>query len=104
MSHLHPVMAQCLAPFIGEIAAPAPGRGQISYTWDSPISEPIECHLDYTPAERGSRERGTGMQLETDWPESVELTAAYLRGVDILPLLSSDQIAQIEQLALNNLE
>ena len=31
------------------------------------VSAPIECVLEYEPAERGERERGTGLQLEPDY-------------------------------------
>lgn len=113
-TQLHPIMAQALAPFTGVLATapivpaayrnPPAGYGQVIYDWDAGIGESIVCHLDHEPAERGARERGTGLQLEPDYAESVSLAAAYLRGVDILPLLSESQIQRIEELALQSLE
>lgn len=117
MRNLHPVMAQFLAPFtraigvspgsVGRLPAfvtPPVQSCQICYEWDGGLGESIDCRLTYEPGERGMRERGTGLQLEPDWPEFVELTAAYLLGVDVLPLLSCEQIARIEELARQTLE
>lgn len=109
MNHLSPVIAQALAPFIQPMSEPAkyinppPRRDQIVYEWEA-LKEPIACRLECEPAERGARERGTCLQLEPDYPESVQLVAAYLRGIDILPILCEDQIEQIEALALQSME
>jgi len=49
-------------------------------TYDTTINHPetdeeiaVTVQYEYTPAERGSRERGTGLQLEPDYPASVEI-------------------------------
>ena len=36
---------------------------------------PITGEYDYYPEERGSRERGTGLQIEPDEPATVEITS-----------------------------
>lgn len=60
----------------------------------------LTCHLEHEPAERGSRERGTGLQLEQDHPEGLTLHSAWVRDKDVLGLLSDEQVASIEALAL----
>lgn len=37
----------------------------------------------HLPAERGSRERGSGLQLEPDYDESIEIVSLTVEGVDI---------------------
>jgi hypothetical protein len=49
----------------------------------------LECHFFYTPAEP-----------ENGIAESVDLTVAYAGGVDIWPLLSAEQRAELEGMAL----
>lgn len=109
MDHLHPIMAQAIKPWTPTPAAqPAPSfdapalpRGLVEFTWSTPLlSEPVTCHMEYEPAERGSREYGSGLQLEPDYPASMTLVAAYLRGVDITEILSDDMKEEIEVEAL----
>lgn len=61
----------------------------------------VVCHLDYSPAERGSRERGTGIQLEPDYEARADLLAVYVRDVDVITMLSDDQISDIEEAFLS---
>ena len=61
------------------------------------LAEPLVCWIHYSAAERGPRERGTGLQMEPDYPESAELVAAYVRDVDVISLLSDRTVALIEQ-------
>ena len=35
----------------------------------------VTVDFDYEPAERGSREHGTGLQLEPDWDENAEINS-----------------------------
>lgn len=35
----------------------------------------VTVDFDYSPAERGARERGTGLQLEPDWDEDAEINS-----------------------------
>ena len=51
----------------------------------------LECHFDHTPAEP-----------ENGIPERLDLTSAYLSDVDIYPLLSFDQITELEQKCATN--
>ena len=48
-------------------------------------------------AERGSRERGSGLQLEPDYPESVEVLTVIVNNVDISYLLSEKQLQAISE-------
>lgn len=71
---------------------PALGRDQISFMWSTDCVVDIECHLDYQPEEAQTLEY-------PGCSENVTLGAAYLRGVDILALLSDEQISSIEEKA-----
>jgi len=75
----------------------------ITYTYIFDGGE-LECELEYNEAERGSRERGTGLQLEPDHPEFCTLETAKLNGVDIAELLSLEVIGFIETMALEQTE
>lgn len=61
---------------------------------------PVTLHYEYTRAERGARERGTGLQMEPDYPSGVSLeaveTAVGERKVDLLPLLSPKCVESLE--------
>jgi len=62
----------------------------------------LDCELDYEPAERGSREPGTGLQLEPDEPANAFLVTAKIGGIDISELLSNEIIGLIEAKALKS--
>jgi len=62
----------------------------------------LDCELDYEPECRGSRERGTGLQMEPDEPANAFLVTAKIGGVDISELLSEDIIGLIEAKALKS--
>jgi len=64
----------------------------------------LDCELYYEPAERGSRERGTGLQLEPDFPERTNLEIAKINGVEITELLSQRIIEIIEENALKEMK
>jgi hypothetical protein len=72
---------------------PAPGPGQFTYMWATDCVVDIECHLDHEPAEDSTPEY-------PGCDEVFSLRAAYVRGVDILEMLSPKQIERIEELAL----
>ena len=61
----------------------------------------VECELLATVryirnrAERGSRERGSGLQLEPDYPESIEVLTVICDHRDITPWLSEKQLDAI---------
>lgn len=105
---LHPVMQQALAPFASPPAAYTTPRRPVGcyehfYT-SRDLSVGLTCHLEYSPAERGAREPGTGLQLEPDSPESMTLLSAYLRGVDIIDVLSGSVMQAIEAEALEQMK
>ncbi len=113
---LHPLMAQALRPFApperleAQVAnaarlyqAPPCPKGCFTYHEQIMLDDAsIICHLEYEPAERGSREHG--LQMEPDYPAQVTLVAAYVRDVNVYDLLSDDQIEQIEISAARDLE
>lgn len=75
-------------------------EGLVLATWASDdLGVDLECWFEYTPAERGARERGTGLQLEPDYPETWTLCHVYLPGsdIDIAPVMSDKLIAMIEE-------
>ena len=59
----------------------------------------LECWFEFTPAERGARAYGTGLQLEPDYPETWTLCHVYLPSsdVDIAPVMSDKLIGLIEE-------
>jgi len=75
----------------------------ITYTYIFDGGE-LECELEYNEAERGSRERGTGLQLEPDHSEFCTLETAKLNGVDIAEMLSPEVVDFIETMALEQTE
>lgn len=77
---------------------PALSKDQFEYHWQVLEDEPVICHLEYTPAERGSWR--DGMQMEPDYEAVCTLCAAYVCGVDIIDLLSQKQCRDIEEKAL----
>lgn len=100
--HLHAVGLPRYSEIVAKHNTPRSGREQIEYHWQILDDEPVICHLDYSPAERGARERGTGLQLEPDYEADCTLCAAYVAGVDIAEILSQDQCREIERLALED--
>lgn len=56
------------------------------------------CHLDYEPAERGSR--CDGLQQEPDYPAQMTLHAAYIGSIDVSGQLDDHVVADIEESAL----
>jgi hypothetical protein len=82
--------------------------GTIEPTDESPLEGvytvlSIDVDADYEPEERGSRERGTGLQMEPDYPASTEVTGitAYGNGkkvnlyTDDFPSDIQDRIQEI---------
>ena len=68
------------------------------------LGVPLQCWFEYTPAERGAREFGTGLQLEPDYPATWTLSHVYLPGsdVDIAPVLADVVITGLEEWAQDN--
>jgi len=60
----------------------------------------LTCYLAYEPPERGSREFGTGLQLEPDYPATYTLAHAYTPdGLDLAPVMRISLIETIEEAA-----
>lgn len=76
-----------------ESDAPALPEGCIRFMWATDCEVEIECHLDFQTAEPQTWEHPGCDAVMT-------LSAAYLRGVDIVDILHSTQIAHIETKAL----
>ena len=74
--------------------SPSPERGTERFEYTLGEID-LSCDIEYTSPCRGSRE--CGIQMEPDEPEMAALCAAYVRDVDILELLSEDQVAEIEE-------
>ena len=51
----------------------------------------FEVEFDYQPAEKGMRER-SGLQLEPDWPEAIDITAVVYNGRDFFELLDQKTV------------
>lgn len=52
----------------------------------------LDCELEYEPPQRGS-------EVNPAWPAQAYLISAKTGGVDVLPLLSQELTAQIEEAA-----
>ena len=52
----------------------------------------LDCELEYEPPQRGS-------EVNPAWPAAAYLISAKTGGVDVLPLLSQELTAQIEEAA-----
>lgn len=76
-------------PFV----APAVPRGLFAFEYViGDLDEPLVCHLEY------EAETGDGWN-EPRYEARVTLGAAYLRGLDVISLLSEDQVEHIEEQA-----
>jgi hypothetical protein len=81
---------------------PTPNCPLSSYEYEVTLCEvDLVCHLDYVPAESGST-GSLGDPYEPDYPDEMDLVAAYVAGtdVDLLPILASTFMDHIERLAL----
>ena len=55
----------------------------------------LTCHVEYEPAEQGSRENG--IQMEPDYPAEITICGVYAgSNVDIQEIISSDIMDEIE--------
>jgi hypothetical protein len=65
----------------------------------------LTCFFEYEPEERGSREFGTGLQLEPDYPATFTLVHVYTpEGLDISAVMKLGLIDEIEQWAADKFE
>ena len=80
------------------------GLVHMSYDCDE-LGVVLDCWFEYEPAERGSREPMSGLQLEPDYPETLTLLHAYTPdGLDISPVMRFELITEIEKEAADDLE
>ena len=61
----------------------------------------LSCFFEYEPEQVGSREFGTGLKMEPDYPATFTLMHVYLPGssVDISPIISAGLLDEIEEYA-----
>ncbi len=79
------------------VLKPSPYAGLECFDYSPKGTElKLTCWLDYTEAERGSRERGTGLQIEPDYPADATLCLAEINGQDIAECLNQATIDEIE--------
>lgn len=81
---------------------PSCPKGLIEYYCDIEGVD-LVCFLDFTPEEFGSRDH-YGLPNEPDYPETMELVNAYVKGtdVDISPLMTQELIDHITTTALED--
>mgnify|MGYP000188523727 CR=1 FL=1 len=60
--------------------------------------------IDYEPSEIGSREYGTGLQLEPDYDAVAEVISVKLEGVDITDIIREYILDEISDAFLNQKE
>ena len=71
--------------------------GQIQYSWNADLAVDVECILDYTPEERGTRDEPGNLA-------NAVLVKAFIRDIDIGNMLTSKQIGHIEEQAIRDME
>lgn len=65
----------------------------------------LTCFFEHEAEQRGSREAGTGLQLEPDYPATYTLMYVYTpEGLDISPVMSPKKIDEIEAWAADYFE
>jgi hypothetical protein len=64
----------------------------------------LECEIDYLPSEKGSREVGTGLQLDPDYNAVAEVVSVSLNGVDVTDIIREDILDEISDTFLNQKE
>lgn len=80
------------------------------FVYDTELCElPLECYLEYEPAQRGAREWGTGVALEPDYPETFTLQSVFIQGehprpVEVTGLLSNRVVEEIERAFMDQWE
>lgn len=77
---------------------------RVEYECDE-LGVTLVCYFEYEPEQRGSREFGTGLQLEPDYPATFTLAHVYTpEGLDISAVMKLDLIDEIEQWAADKFE
>lgn len=77
--------------------------GMFAFEWDSGnASTDLVVHAEYIPECLGSRERGTGLQMEPDQPESFSIVDVFLCGESVIQLLDKSFFPQMLDAARNH--
>jgi len=61
----------------------------------------LDCEIEYSPPEKGSREYGTGLQLEPDYDAIAEIISVSVKGVDVTEIIRDDILDEISDTFLN---
>jgi hypothetical protein len=61
----------------------------------------LDCKIEYEPGERGSREYGTGLQLDPDYDAVANVISVSLKGVDVTDIIKEDILDEISDAFLN---
>ena len=61
----------------------------------------LDCKIEYEPGEKGSREYGTGLQLEPDYDAVADVISVSLKGVDVTDIIREDILDEISDAFLN---
>ena len=96
MDYLHPAMQQAMRGHIPPILRAQPNNlkappcpvGYVEFHWQD-LSDTLVCHIEAEAAEPSTRD-------EPGDPGLFELAAAYVRGVNVIDLLSQMVIARSE--------
>jgi hypothetical protein len=72
------------------------------------LSLEVDVHYEHYPATYGRREASSGVPLEPDFPEQVEITHVYAKKeggkpVDILELLTESEVISLEDEILESM-
>jgi hypothetical protein len=64
----------------------------------------LDCKIEYEPSQEGSREIGTGLQLEPDYDAVADVISVSLNGVDVTDIIREDILDEISDAFLNQKE
>ena len=60
----------------------------------------LECELEYVPAEIGSTEPMSGLKIEPDYPEYMDLVSVTHKGIEMIGFLADYVVRDIQDEAL----
>lgn len=70
----------------------------VEFDFDAGLTDTLLCWLEHEKAEEGAIGY-YGEPLEPSYPDMMTLVAVWVRGVDVIKLLSQEKIEEIENLA-----
>lgn len=74
----------------------------VEFDFDAGLTDTLLCWLEHEKAEEGATGY-YGEPLEPSYPDMMTLVAVWVRGVDVINLLTQEKIEEIENLALERL-